>query len=187
MKKRKKSNILRVTSSIGVVTLMLGCASAAPKEGASVSRTSVSRASLDSDLMGTWRFVLASSDVAPRIREHCSNQSGGDSKKADACWDEASADAANEKIRFTKNETGQVVWTSFSVEGEKENVYVAAPVALTADGAKSVWANIVGTVSGERASEFEQAKIERLHLERIDARTLVMIDPRKGRLVFSRE
>lgn len=176
-------------SIIALAASLFACASASQADASRASNAPVTRASVDANagLMGTWSFVLDASDVASRVREHCAKESGGDDRRASACWHEATTDASNEKIRFAKDGAGRIVWTSFAVEDGKEVVFVAAPVELTADGETSVRIAITGEASGARAEEFAEAKIDRLVVERVDERTIAVLDPAKGRLVYSKE
>lgn len=73
-------------------------------------------------LEGTYDFVLDSSDVAPKLRETCA----GDAK----CWQDIQAEAANEKVRFTRTASGGLLYTSFEIEGGKEKVHFEAPADL---------------------------------------------------------
>jgi hypothetical protein len=139
------------------------------------------------DLSGTWAFVLASSDVATPIRERCAKSSANEVTKAQACWNEIATEAAREKIRFTTDGAGHTVWTSFGSEGSKEVVFVEVPVELAADGPGHVLAKIVGAPKGDHAAQFAKSSINLMRIEVVDARTIAMNDPKKGRLVFSKE
>lgn len=138
-------------------------------------------------LSGTWRFDLASSDAAKPIREACANESGGDPTKADACFREVLAKSAREKIRFATGAAGHIVWTSLATLGPKETVYLEVPVELAAEGPGRVRMTIAGVPVGEHAAEFAKSKVETTSIELVDARTIAMSDPRKGRLVFAKE
>ena len=139
------------------------------------------------DLSGTWGFVLASSDVAGPLRERCDKSSGGDAAKSKDCMSEIATQAAKEKVRFSRDNAGHTVWTSFEADGGKEVVYVQVPVELAADGPGRVLAKVAGAPSGEMAEKFKQSSTNQMRIEVVDARTIAMTDPRKGRLVYAKE
>ena len=85
------------------------------------------------------------------------------------------------------DERGRATWTSFAVEGANETVFVEAPVVLSPDGANHVVAKLAGTPSGMHASRLAQAKIDTMRIEIVDARTIALVDSKKGRLVYSKE
>jgi hypothetical protein len=132
-------------------------------------------------------FVLASSDVATPTRERCDKSCGGDAAKAKECWNGIATQAAKEKIRFSKDTTGKTVWTSFETDGTKENIYVQVPVQLAADGPGHVLAKVAGTPTGDMAEKFKSSSTNAMRIEVVDAHTIAMIDPNKGRLVYSKE
>ena len=110
-----------------------------------------------------------------------------DSKKAQACWNEVEAEATHEKIRFASDGAGHTVWTSFGAEEAKEIVFVQVPVELAADGPGHVLAKVSGAPKGDHAEQFVKASVNVMRIEVVDARTIAMNDPKKGRLVFAKE
>jgi hypothetical protein len=182
--------------SLGVLCLVtlaasLGaCASSSANDatlGANASPATAAKAEPAADLSGTWAFVLASSDVAAALRERCAKNCNGDAAKTQACWREITTQAAMEKIRFAKDGAGHTVWTSFESDGAKESVYVQVPVELAADGPGHVLAKVSGAPKGEHAESFAKASINVMRIEVVDARTIAMTDPKKGRLVYAKE
>lgn len=139
------------------------------------------------DLTGTWGFVLASSDVAAPLRERCATHSQNDATKSKACWDEVAREAAREKVRFGRDGSGHVVWTSFETDGKKESIYVEVPVELSTDGPGHVLAKVSGAPKGEHAAQFAKASVNVIRIEVVDATTIAMNDPKKGRLVYTKE
>jgi hypothetical protein len=131
--------------------------------------------------------VLASSDVATPIREECAKSSANDVTKADACWNEFATEAAREKIRFTTDGAGHTVWTSFASEGSTDVVFVEVPVEVASDGPGRVLLKVAGAPRGAHAAQFAKSSTNLMPIEVVDGRTIAMNDPRKGRLVFSRE
>ena len=165
------------------------CASSSANDGnaGSSSASSTVAAAEPAALSGTWGFVLASSDVAAPLREKCAQSSNNDSAKAAACWSEIATQSAHEKIRFGKDADGNTVWTSFETDGAKESVYVQVPVQLASDGPAHVLAKVAGTPKGDMAAQFAKASINVMRIEVVDGKTIAMVDPRKGRLVYTRE
>jgi hypothetical protein len=139
------------------------------------------------DLTGTWGFVLAASDVAASIRQECVESSGHDVTKASACWEQFAREAALEKIRFTTDSAGRTLWTSFGTEGSTEVIFLQVPVELRSDGPSRIVGKVAGPATGRQAAHFEKASVGTMTIDVVDARTIVMNDPSKGRLVFSKE
>jgi hypothetical protein len=183
---------LGVLSLAAVATAIAACASA-PTDGTTGTNASPASAAAatqpeaTAQLSGTWAFVLAASDVATPIRERCTKEHAGDAAKVDACWSDIAKQAALEKIRFTTDAAGHTVWRSFGDEGTKEIVFVEVPVELAADGPGHVLAKISGAPKGEQAERFAKSSINVMRIELVDARTIAMTDPKKGRLVFTKE
>ncbi len=96
-------------------------------------------------------------------------------------------EAAREKIRFGKDASGHMVWTSFGLDGSTEKVFVQVPVELTPDGPGHVLAKVAGAPKGDMAAQFAKASINAMRIEVVDAHTIAMTDPRKGRLVYTKE
>lgn len=177
--------------SLGLL-LVTACAGSAASDtagsGSTAAQTSqASQAEPAADLSGTWGFVLASSDVAAPTRERCDKSSGGDAAKTKACWTEIATQAAKEKIRFSKDASGKTVWTSFESDGTKELVYVEVPVELASDGPGHVLAKVSGAPKGEMAAQFAKSSTNAMRIEVRGGRTIAMNDPRKGRLVYTKE
>jgi hypothetical protein len=187
-----KTNLLSfpVLSIAALANVLSACASA-PSDAALGTSSSPATAVTDSrsptELAGTWGFVLAASDVAAPLRERCAKDAAGDSTKAQTCWNEVAAEAAHEKIRFATDPAGHTVWTSFGSEHDKEIVFVEVPVELAADGPGHVLAKVSGAPKGEHAARFAKANVNVMRIEVVDARTIAMDDPKKGRLVFAKE
>lgn len=131
--------------------VLTACASA-PENTASTTQASTEAAPVP-DLTGTWDFVLAKSDVATDNPEIV-------------------AQAAKEKIRFAKDASGAVKWTSFETDGKSEHVFLELPLELKNDGPGKVLAK-----SGDKS----------ITIEIVDAKTIAMHDPKKGRLVYTKQ
>jgi len=182
---------MKTTLSLGLLALasLLAACASAPDAPAGAAATAAQAATAEpaADLSGTWGFVLASSDVAGPIRERCDKSSGGDAAKSKDCIAEITTQAAKEKIRFSKDAAGHTVWTSFESDGAKEVIYVQIPVELASDGPGRVLAKVAGVPQGEMAEKFKQSSTNALRIEVVDARTIAMTDPKKGRLVYAKE
>jgi hypothetical protein len=167
--------------------LLTACASSvsAPPEGtAPVPATTPATAD---DVTGTWAFVLAKSDVADGVRQQCNEEAKGDAAKASACYSAVETESAREKIRFTKDVSGKMTWKSFGVDEGKEITFLEVPVTIASDGTGHVLAKIAGSPIGIQAEKFSKANVNALRIDVVDGRTIVMTDPKKGRLVYTKE
>jgi hypothetical protein len=182
------SRSVSVLSLVALASTLVACAKtnvASPSSTPSLAFSTQSEPAVD--LTGTWAFVLAASDVATSIRQECVESSGHDITKATACWDQFAHEAALEKIRFTTDDAGRTVWTSFGVEGSDEVVFLQVPVQLKSVGPGHLEGKVIGPATGKQAAQFEKASVGAMTIDVVDARTIVMNDRRKGRLVFSKE
>lgn len=183
---------LGLLSLVSLSTLLAACASSSANDGtlgAASSQQSAAAAPAPAALSGTWVFALASSDVAKAVDEGCTAESGDDAALARACRDKIRTQSLREKIRFAQDESGHTVWTSFESDAgnANEKIYVAVPVELASDGPGHVLAKIAGTPKGEMAERFAARGPNVMRIELIDARTIAMVDPKKGRLVYTKE
>ena len=186
-----KTNLLSL-GLLSLATVLGACACASAPSDAAIGTSSspvsaIGEAHPSADLAGTWGFVLAASDVAAPIRARCAKDFAGDTQKARACWNEVATEAAREKVRFATDGAGHTVWTSFGSEGATEIVFVEVPVELAADGPGHVLAKVSGAPKGDHAAQFAKASVNVMRIEIVDARTIAMNDPKKGRLVFAKE
>lgn len=136
-------------------------------------------------LTGTYDFVLEASDVAAKFRDKCKADSAGDTTRAAQCFDAIKRDASNEKIRFSRNDAGQLVWTSFAVEDNREVVFVEVPVSIAEAERGAIIAKGTGWPRGTLTGQLTHLRAE-MRIERDADGLLVMIDPRKGRLAYRR-
>lgn len=132
---------------------------------------------LGQELEGTYDFVLADSDVAARVRARCNGDEG--------CWSEVQRAASTEKIRFATTPDGQLVWTSFACEGDKEEVFVEVPVAVARAEPNLVLAKSAGWPRGTLVGQLTHLRAS-MRIERRPDGTLAIVDPDKGRLVYRR-
>lgn len=164
---------------------VVACTGSAPTDPP-VAATSAAVAQPEA-LEGTWAFDLDASDLAAPLRERCAAQTGGDRAKQEACFAEVRAEASREKIRFARAADGRVVWTSFGVQDGREEVFLELPVELTADGPHAVLARAAGAPRGAQAERFAERAPTAMRVEIVDSRTIAMVDPSKGRLVYARQ
>ena len=159
-----------------VIAMML-VMTAAACGGETTESTETTSAAVSSSLEGTYDFLLEPSDVGTKLKEKC----GGDR----ACWDEVQAEANKEKIRFSRNGSGQFVFTSFAVDGAKEEVFLEAPVAIAESSPGSYRGRLVGWPKGTLVAQLTHAGSE-VKMERRADGTIAVFDPKKGRLVYRR-
>jgi hypothetical protein len=77
-----------------------------------------------------------------------------------------------------------VVWTSFGRDDGKLVTFVEAPLNLVADGAHAVVASFAAAPTGPQLAGEAGWASQRIHIELPEPSTMVMVDPRKGKLVF---
>lgn len=136
-------------------------------------------------LTGTYDFVLEASDVATEFRDKCSAEASGDATRSAQCFDAIKQEASQEKIRFSRNDAGELVWTSFGVEGDREVVFVQVPVTIAQADRGAMIAKTAGWPRGTLTGQLTHFRAE-MRIERDSDGLLVMIDPRKGRLAYRR-
>lgn len=135
---------------------------------------------------GTFMFSLDESDPAARFHEQCASESGGDQAKSEACYAHVRDVGSKEGMRFALDADHHVVWTSFGQEDGKEVVYVEAPLDVTADGEHAVVSRFAAAPRGPQLAGEKDWASARVRIELPDASTMIMRDPRKGKLVFHR-
>jgi hypothetical protein len=150
----------------------LGLAPAAPGAGLAVLRGG-----------GSFLFALDESDPATKWHAHCDEECGAGTAQAAACYAKIRDVGGREGIRFAPAADGKTVWTSFGPEPGDEGIYIQVPLDLAADGADVV-ATPAGDARGTMAPRLPRAV--QIRFEVPDARTVVMVDPHKGRLVYHR-
>ena len=161
---------------------LFACVGSASPDAPEANAQAVQAAQPVADINGTWRFDLDASDVAAAIRQDCST-------KADpkGCWAEIAEEAKLEKIRFAPGADGHAQWSSFASDPKGEIIFVTVPVDLSADGPNRVLAKVAGEAKGKHAPQFAKSSNKQLRIEVVDAKTIALSDPMKGRLVYSKE
>jgi hypothetical protein len=161
--------------------VLVACASAAePASAPTASPIDTLRAG------GTFAFVLDESDPGTRLHAKCDAEHAGDAPGAAACYDAIRQIAAREGIRFSLDAAGRLVWTSYGAEEGKPVSYVEVPVEASLDKDGTVAAKQVERPRGLQVDAKEFPVDAVLRFQVVDADTVVMPDPHKGRLVFRR-
>ena len=135
---------------------------------------------------GTYGFVLGESDPGIKLRASCAAEHPGDAPGAAACYDAVRQMGDREGIRFSLDAGGRLVWTSYGMEEGKPVTYVEVPLEASLDKDGSVAAKQVEGPRGLQVDARQFPKDAVLRFQVIDADTIVMPDPHKGKLVFRR-
>ncbi|HEY3819610.1 MAG TPA: hypothetical protein VGL81_20720 [Polyangiaceae bacterium] len=161
--------------------VLAACASAAePAATPTVSPIDTLRAG------GSFGFVLDESDPGTKLHAKCDTEHPGDAPGAAACYDAIRQIAAREGIRFSVDAAGHLVWTSFGAEDGKPATYVEVPLEASLDKDGVVAAKQVAVPRGRQVDAHDFPADAVLRFQVVDADTIVMPDPHKGRLVFRR-
>jgi hypothetical protein len=175
-------NRVLTTVALAVPVLVLACASAAEPKVAAPAPLDVLRAG------GTFGFVLDESDPGARAKAGCASEHPNDASGATACYGAIAAEAAREGIRFSVDGTGHLVWTSYcGGDNGKEATCLEGPLDAAAESGRTVSAHFVAIPHGVQFPQMDHVPAQALRFEVVDADTIVMVDPQKGRLVFKRK
>ena len=135
---------------------------------------------------GTFAFVLGESDPGTKLRASCAAEHPGDAAGAAACYDAVRQQGDREGIRFSVDAAGRLVWTSYGMEEGKPVTYVEGPLEASLDKDGSIAAKQAERPHGLQVDGKDFPTSAVLRFQVIDADTVVMPDPHKGRLVFRR-
>jgi hypothetical protein len=161
--------------------VLAACASAAEPSAAPV------RGAIDTlRAGGTYAFVLDESDPGTNLHASCAAEHPGDATGAAACYDAIRQVAAHEGIRFSVDAAGRLVWTSYGVEEGKPATYVEVALETSLDKEGIVAARQMERPHGLQVDAHGFPADAVLRFQVIDAETVVMPDPHKGKLVFRR-
>jgi hypothetical protein len=131
---------------------------------------------------GTFWFVLDESPgVAASVREECAKGSADPGSVA-KCVDRIRQEGDKEGFRFSGSDPARLVWTSFGVGSGAEEVFLEVPLAVTAVDRGRVEMRATGAPSGSRVPP--KADALPFAFEVVDANTIAMVDPDRGRMVF---
>jgi len=173
------------TTMIGVCSLVMIAIGSGGCAGESDPAVSATSAALTQSLPGTYEFVVDASDVAPKLRARCADETRGDTARAERCFDAIREQAKLEKIRFSRNAAGELVFTSFALERDREVIFVEVPLAITRVEQRAFVAKASGLPKGTLVGRVMHLRAE-LRLEHGDDGTIVLFDQHKGRLVYRR-
>lgn len=136
----------------------------------------------------TFLFSLAdSADAQKAVDETCAKQKKDDAKQK--CLDDAKASAANEGIRFEKDEKGGGwLWVSFGKDKDKEVVYNKVPVKDPKYTDNKLELTVAGKDTGKRPYKGLKDGAPTPAVELVDENTIAIVDPdpKKGRLVYKK-
>jgi hypothetical protein len=174
-----------MTRSIPSLALLLlcaaGCASAAePATAPPRSALETLRAG------GRFAFSLDESDPAAGFRADCAAQHPGDAAGATTCYEAVRAVGEKEGFRFSLDPAGRLVWTSYGVEDGQPATYIEAHLDAALETEGVVAAKLAEPAHGRQveATPLPPSKVFRFQL--LDPNTLVVVDGRKGKLVYHR-
>jgi hypothetical protein len=180
--------VLFAAAAVSLAACVFGCTANAVPESTDHNSSAVRASEPTADISGTWMFDLDASDVAAPIREKCAAEAKGDTTKQTACWNEISAEAKQEMVRFSKiDQNGHAIWSSFASDGKKEILFLEAPVNLSNDGSGHVLAKVAGPAKGQQAEMFAKSSTSQIRIDVVNDKVIVINDPKKGRLVYSKQ
>ncbi len=132
----------------------------------------------------TFKFSLADSPDAKKLAtDDCEKKAKKDDKKKEACLKDVEAAAAGEGSRYEKDDKGNWWWVSFAQEKGKEVIVNKVMFKVKTDAEEG--GKAVLTPEGKDMGKKPMAKLPaEVTIEVVDAHTIAMTDPKKGRLVF---
>ncbi|MBI2395767.1 MAG: hypothetical protein HYV09_39750 [Deltaproteobacteria bacterium] len=132
-----------------------------------------------------FMFSLADSEGAKKaVDEDCGKKAKKDDKKLESCKKDAEAAGANEGIRFEKDDKGDWYWVSFGKEKDKEVVYNKVKFTVGDEAEGKLTLKPEGKDQGKKAMKTLPKEVV---LEVPDESTVVMQDPKKGKLVYKKK
>ena len=132
---------------------------------------------------GTFMFSLAdSADAKKMATEDCEKKSKKDAKKQEACMKDVETAGAGEGVRFEKNDKG-ISFVSFGKEKDKEVIYVKSGVKIAKSDATTATLTPEGKAEGKMAAKAPKE----MAIEIPDESTVIITDPKKGKLTFKKK
>lgn len=135
---------------------------------------------------GDFGFVLDESDPAATFRADCAAKHAGDAAGAGACYEAIRQQGAREGIRFALDAAGRIVWTSYGVEDCKPATYIEAHLDATSEPQGIVAVRLSEPARGLQVENHPFPPNAVMRFQVVDANTVVMVDGKKGKLVFRR-
>ncbi len=135
---------------------------------------------------GTWAFSLAdSADAKAKAEEGCKKKSK-DAAKQEACLKDIEKAASEEGFRYEKDDKGNWWWVSFASEKGKEVVVNKLMFKIESDGEVGGSAKL--KPEGKDMGKKPMAKLPpEVVIEVPDDSTMIMTDPKKGKLTFKKK
>jgi len=176
--------VFRALAVSSIASTIAACGSAASDASDATRSSTLQDAPTDAMSVmragGTFAFALDESDPAAAFREGCKKSDPSDPA---ACYARIRAEGAEEKIALELRGT-RVVFKSFGPEDGAETVWIEVALDLVADGNRAVFATPSGPFKGAWAAKLESRPRTAIRFEIVDATTIAIVDPKKGRLVY---
>jgi hypothetical protein len=130
-----------------------------------------------------WDFVLdfAQSDVKAKAEEDCKKKAKEDEKKLADCMSKAEADAANDRIKFAKDDKDNWWFVSLGKQKGKEVIYTKVQVKLASEEPGKLTFTPEGKDTGKKP--IKKLPTE-LAFEMPDEYQVVFNHPDHGKLVY---
>lgn len=133
----------------------------------------------------TFMFSLSDSpDAKVALIQGCEKKSK-DAKKVDACVKAGEESAAKEGVRYEKDDKGNLWYVSFGDEKGKEVVYNKIQFKIVDD--KAIGKLTVAPEGKDTGKRPMKDMPKEIVIELPDDTTVVMADPKKGKLVFKKK
>jgi len=138
-------------------------------------------------------FAMRESAVFAELEAGCKKEVGGDTDrvKIDLCLRKVETEAMREGIRFDKGEGEQLVYVSFGKKPDgTEDVFLKVAVTVQTGGPQNqLRTKAAGKPEGMQVAKMPPEAIEQMQaaefvVEAVDATTVVVLDPKKGKLVY---
>ncbi len=100
-----------------------------------------------------------------------------------ACIDGVRNEGAKEGIRIASTTPDQLTWSSFGVRDGQEETFLEVPLAVVSTTGTLIATRATGPAHGTQIHGAEKGP-SGITFDVVDGRTLAMVDPGKGRLVF---
>lgn len=135
---------------------------------------------------GTWAFSLADSPDAKKAADDGCKKKNKDAAKQEACLKDIEKAASAEGFRYEKDDKGNWWWVSFASEKDKEVVVNKLMFKIDSDGEVGGSAKL--KPEGKDMGKKPMAKLPpEVVIDVPDENTMVMTDPKKGKLTFKKK